>query len=469
MIELLKKCGFEGDEIESELPRVQKVFDRLGITAEDIERGKQRLSKYYDMKLQGVRKALGLCMREMVNMVLAREDDKRKILYDFMSPGFDALATALVSKSKDIFVANIAAPLQFVLGCIFNKMDPILEAAEQRWLKAGKVYHCGNVKTLVGLLDLDLIPKPDLLVTSGQLCDTAPKTIDLIQELYGIPTWCYDSCQDREFKDYPDAKRVIELWAKSTRRLVLKIQEVVGFEITDEMLLESIHARDELGNTFRGLQNLKETSDPLPISATHEMLWHCVNMLPHSRLDLKKVATALNTTYEELTKRVEKGEGALEKGAPRVLSLLPPHFADPRWEHLPHELGIAVVSTEAGFYPLHGKHTLDTGEEKPEDPYELIGSGLQSSLAQSLSGRIAIISEVCKRLKLDGILGRYHVGCRINIPDTFFMRDTIPRQLGIPVLLLEWEGFDPRFLNEEQYERRLGLFKDVLINSRQRK
>jgi benzoyl-CoA reductase/2-hydroxyglutaryl-CoA dehydratase subunit BcrC/BadD/HgdB len=468
MIELLKQCGFEGDEIESELPRVQKVFDRLGINAEDIERGKQRLNKYYDMKLQGVRKAIRLCIKELVNMVLAREDGKRKILYNFMSPSFEVLATALVSKSKDIFVANIAAPLQFVLGCIFNKMDPILEAAEQRWLKAGKVYHCGNVKTLVGLLALDLIPKPDLLVTSGQLCDTAPKTIDLIQELYGIPTWCYDSCQDREFKDYPDAKRVMDLYAKSIRRLVLKIQEVVGFAITDEMLFESIHARDELGNTFRGLQNLKETSDPVPISATHEMLWHCVNTLPYSMSDLQKVVAALNTTYEELTQRVKKGEGALEKGAPRVLSLLPPHFADPRWEHLPYELGIAVVSTEAGFYPLHGKHTLDTVEKMADDPYELIGSGLQRSLAQSLSARIAIISEVCKRLKLDGILGRYHVGCRINIPDTFIMRDTLLKELGIPVLLLEWEGFDPRFYNEEHYKRRLGLFKDVLINNRQR-
>ena len=136
---------------------------------------------------------------------------------DLCQPGFETLGTALVSKSKEIYVANISASLQIVLGCIFDKMDPILEAAEHRWLKAGKVYHCANVKTLVGLLALDLIPKPDLLVTSGQLCDTAPKTIDLIQEIYDIPTCCYDTCQDREFKEYPDAKRVTELYVKSIR------------------------------------------------------------------------------------------------------------------------------------------------------------------------------------------------------------------------------------------------------------
>jgi hypothetical protein len=173
MIELLRLCGFEAEDIESDLPRVEKVFTRLGIDDEDIDRGKQRLNTYYDMELEGVRKALGLCIRELVNTVLAREDGKRKILYGFMSPGFSILGTAVVTKSKDVFVADIATCLQFVLGCIFNKMTPILGAAEHKWLKSGKAYHCGNVKTLVGLLALGLIPRPDLLLTSGQLCDTA--------------------------------------------------------------------------------------------------------------------------------------------------------------------------------------------------------------------------------------------------------------------------------------------------------
>jgi hypothetical protein len=43
MIELLRLCGYEAQEIESDLPRVEKAFNRLGITAEDIERAKQRL------------------------------------------------------------------------------------------------------------------------------------------------------------------------------------------------------------------------------------------------------------------------------------------------------------------------------------------------------------------------------------------------------------------------------------------
>jgi len=104
MIELLRSCGFEAQDIESELPRVEKVFKRLGIDGEDIERGKYRLNTYYDLELEGVRKALALCIKEVVDTVLAREEGKQKILYGFMSPGFEILGSALVSKSKGVFV-----------------------------------------------------------------------------------------------------------------------------------------------------------------------------------------------------------------------------------------------------------------------------------------------------------------------------------------------------------------------------
>jgi hypothetical protein len=126
MIELLNLCGYEAHEAESELPRVKKAFDKLGISDGDIERGKQRLAKYYDMKLQGVRKVFGLCMRDLINTVLAREEGKKKILYGFMSPGFEIPASAIVSRSKEVYAAMLPMSFHFVLGQIFDKTVPIL-------------------------------------------------------------------------------------------------------------------------------------------------------------------------------------------------------------------------------------------------------------------------------------------------------------------------------------------------------
>ena len=100
MIELLKLCGFEEPEINSQLPRAERAFGKLGITPDDIEVGKQRLARYYDIELKGVRKAFRLIIREFLDMMLAEEEGKKQIIYGFMSPGIDLLGSAVKSRSK---------------------------------------------------------------------------------------------------------------------------------------------------------------------------------------------------------------------------------------------------------------------------------------------------------------------------------------------------------------------------------
>jgi benzoyl-CoA reductase/2-hydroxyglutaryl-CoA dehydratase subunit BcrC/BadD/HgdB len=464
MIELLRLCGYEAQEIESDLPRVEKTFNRLGITAEDIERAKQRLTKYYDIELKGVRKILRLCIRELVNWLLAREEGKTKVVYGFMATGFfDVIGSALVSKSKEVYVGSLCSLFQLVVGSIFGKIVPILEAAEQRWLKAGAVAHCGNVKALVGLLTLDLIPRPNLLVNSGVLCETAPKTLNLLHELYDIPTCCYDTCQDRDFREYPDAtKRIAGLLLKSSGRLTQRIEEIVGFEITDDMVREADDARRQLGSALVKLQNLIESSDPLPISANHESLWTQVLFLTLSLDRLPDALDAVNTLYEELQERVNNGVGVVEKGAPRIVAILPSHFTDPSLDHMVGEMGMALVATDM-FFPSSDVVGL-------KDPYEKLSlDGVQTSLHNSLARRVASITEGCKRLKVDGVLDRFHIGCRTVTADALMIKDAITKELGIPVLLVERDDFDPRVCNHEQYRRSLEVFKAMLTSSRQHK
>jgi len=71
--ELFKLCGYEPDEIERERPRIDRAFDILGLNEEDIRRGEWRLKEYMDIELLGLRKFLAIWMRELVNLVLARE------------------------------------------------------------------------------------------------------------------------------------------------------------------------------------------------------------------------------------------------------------------------------------------------------------------------------------------------------------------------------------------------------------
>ena len=70
--------------------------------------------------------------------------------------------------------------------------------------------------------------------------------------------------------------------------------------------------------------------------------------------------------------------------------------------------------------------------------------------------------DACKRLHVDGVLDHYHVGCRSVAGDALIIKDAITKELGIPVLLLEWDKFDPRVYNHEQFKTRLELFKSMI-------
>ena len=458
MIELLKLCGYSEQEIESELPRVEKAFNKLGITVDDIERGKQRLSKYYDVELKGVRKALRLILRELVDALLVRDEGVKNVIYGFMAPGFDLLSSALVTKSRDVFSIHHSWAFQIFVGCVFGKIVPILEEAERKWLKAGMVAHCANLKTLVGPLTLGMYPKPDLLVTTGLLCETSPKTVDLFHEFYDIPVWYVDACQDRTSGEYPEpSERVAISAAKSLKRLAERIQDVVGFEITDDMLLEVQDAKGKMGEAFGRIRDLIVSSAPLPLSPAHENIWMCLNVLALSIDGITEATEAVDTLYEELQERVAKGLGVVEKEAPRVLATLPMGQTDPRLEHLACEVGIAIVATD---------RNLEVSiKEIPEDPYMRFGIAMQvGAMHVPPVMRIPLLIEGCKKLNIDGVLDRYHVGCRAVAGDAMLIENAINKELGIPVMLLEWENFDPRVYKHEEYKKRLEIFKTMMVN-----
>jgi len=458
MNELLKLCGFTQQEIESELPRINRAFNKLGITAEDIERGKQRLHKYYEVELKGIRKALRLIIRELVDALLVRDEGAKKVIYGFMAPGFDLLSSALVTKSRDVYSIYHSWAFQIVVGCIFGKLEPVLEEAEGKFLKAGMVAHCANLKTLVGPITLGLFPKPDLLVTTGFLCEISPKTIDLLHELYDIPVWYVDSCQDRTSRDYPEpSQRAVSLAAASLRRLVNRIQEVVGFEITNEMLIEVQEAKGKLNAALGKIRNLIANSAPLPLSPAHENIWRCLSGLDLSIEGIAEATEVVNVIYEEIQERVARGLGVVGKDAPRVLATLPMGQTDPRLEHLACEVGIAIVATD--------RHVELSIKQTSQDPYVKFGIGTQlGSMHMPVALRLPLIIEGCKKLNIHGVLDRYHVGCRSVAGDALLIEKAVKKELGIPVMLLEWENFDPRVYKHDEYKKRLEIFKTEMVN-----
>ncbi len=457
MNEFLAACGYEKSEIDRELPRVKRAFEKAGITTADVQNGKQRLHQFYDLELRGIRRVIRLCLQEFVDSVLVREEGRDRVIYGFMAPNFDIIGTAAMSISPKIYAVHHFWAFLFVFGSIFDKMVSVFEAAERSWLKSGIVAHCGNVKTLLGTWDLGLFPEPDLLITSGALCETAPKTFDLLHEFYGIPTCFYETCQDRELREWEAAsRRAIELEAKSLKKTVERVRNIIDADITDAMLTEVLEQKNKLNRALHGLRQILVTADPLPLSPTHENFWMILGLLTLSPERLQEAADAVNLLADELRERADRGIGVCEKGAPRILTMFPGHHVDPRLEKLINDTGIAMLGTDA---LIRSPSPVDT-----DDPYQNIALSLQGTLFISPAFKIPLIIELCKKLKVDGVFNRYHSGCRTVAGDALLVQDAVEKQLGVPSLLLEWENYDPRYYNHEQYRRKLESFKNMMLN-----
>jgi benzoyl-CoA reductase/2-hydroxyglutaryl-CoA dehydratase subunit BcrC/BadD/HgdB len=246
--------------------------------------------------------------------------------------------------------------------------------------------------------------------------------------------------------------------------MVQRVQEEVGFEITDEMLREVLRVKGSFTEAVNKVHELIRNSDPVPIGSTHDNLMMWLGPVPLNIDSLVLATDAVKTLHKELQERVDRGVGALEKGAPKIFSILPVHHTDPRLEYLVNQVGMAIVATDMEFTATSGLPASTMAATN--DPYEAMSQYLQSSLLLHLGGRISVILDACKRLKVDGVLNHYHVGCRSVAGDALIIKDAITKKMGIPVLSLEWENFDPRVYQHEQYKTRLELFKSMIMTGR---
>ncbi|MBN1628786.1 MAG: 2-hydroxyacyl-CoA dehydratase [Thermoleophilia bacterium] len=464
MREFLELCGFDERASAEQLPRVEKAFAKLGISGQDLERGRSRLDTYFGMELLGVRKIMGVFLKDLVDVTLLRDEGREKIVHSCMAPGMEVLGSAIVDHGGTVGLMNPNFTFLIVLGSVFDRFGQVFEAAERQWLRGGVVSHCGMVKTRVGLLTLGWLPRPDLTVTSGFSCEASPKANELIEELWGIPACYIDACQDRELWEYPDISRATTFAATSMRRVGERILEETGFEITDDMLWEAIEAHARLGRAIGTVNDLIAASDPVPLGSTHLNLLSGLGGIPFGREGLAEAVDALEILYEELLERTRQGVGATPQGAPRVLSVLPCHQCDPRLEHLAEQMGIAIVASD--FQGSSEPDGAGSAVVDPSDPYHVLVQHLHGSPANHLGGRSRIIPEMCRRLKVDGVLNHYHVGCRYGVGDAFIIKDVISKELGIPALTFEWENFDPRVYNHEQYKTMLETFKEMMETGR---
>lgn len=449
--ELFSICGFKAEEIKEEAPRIEKTFSILEIEPVDVNRAKDRIKDYFDIELLGMQKVLGLWLKELMDLVLAKEEGKKVVYVSF--PAIQQIGGPLSLVSPDIYCSPPEIILSNTLNLLFGKIDPVLEAAEKNGLAPGIAF-CSYMQTRFGAIVKGIVPKPDLLIPSCFLCDLTPATDGLLHEMFNIPVAYIDNMLDVRGERWPDhiSRRKVEYFAAGMSSAVEEFSQVTGCRIDGNDIKEAVNIANSLGSTSSQIQQLRQ-ADPLPLSQNDYQL---VSSLLSTGRGLREGPETLDILHGELKKRVRDGIGTVEKGAPRVMVVMVPH--DPAFGKMIEDLGLAACVTAGVTTPGGAQPSSYTYLWENIADLNLRRRGANySSLAY-----INQLKELAALWKLEGIIFFRHFSCRQYSIFPIKAKEVIEAELAIPVMLLEGDYCDFRSYNTQQMRTKLETFAEIV-------
>lgn len=458
--EFLNLCGIEGEELKKEEPRLDRAFRILKIGPEDMDRAKKRLVRLFSMELLGMRKIWGIAVKELVDLILAKEDGK-KVAYGSYPPLSEILMAGSLA-SEDIYCSPAEAVIDMVLCPMFgqDKVNSILETAEGHGM-APSLAACSFLKTRLGAIVNGIIPVPDLLLSFCFLCDQTPKTDEVLQDIYGIPVAYVDNIFEDNGYRWPEdiSQKRVEYFGNEMRCCAEKFHQVMGHELTEEKVREAMAVN---AGFFGAAGKLWESmkADPVPLSQSDFMMIARTVYGATRRAALEGLG-ALDILGEEVKKRVNDGVGAVAKGAPRVLLTNAPMDPSPLVNMI-EGAGLAIPVTTLASVPSKGT-PRSYASVWDQIAYTLMR---RRGAYHSSWGWILQLKELAAVWDVDGVIIFQHMPCRQYQLFPLKAKEVIEKDMGIPVLLLEGDFVDLRDYNAQQTKTRLETFAELVKTSR---
>lgn len=451
--ELYTLCGYEAEEINKERPRIEETLRRLELGPEDLKNAEDFVREKHDAELMGIRKILAVWLRELTDLVLAKDEGKKVIYFGF--PSIGGIGMSVAAASEDVYCACPDVILCHTMGQIFNKLGPILEAGEENGLPAGHGL-CTLQAIRVGALAKEMIPIPDLAFLSSYFCDMGSKTDDLLCERYGYPSIIVDGSMDSIWGEFPDfLPERVSFLGKELNKLFDELDRILGIRVTEEHFNKGMALTLGFVKSFAQLGALMN-ADPVPISMADVSLARYLTTGP-TRRPMVEGPQAFEILVPEIQKRVDEGFGVVPKGAPRIL-LFFAGFSDPDLVHVMEQAGLAV-SNQFLMAPLR----MDSWESnQPTIGEQRADIELRVGEYHSNYGIIKRMAEMVEDLKVDGAIADYLFNCRPVASTSHLLKKFVEEETGVPILSLEVDVYDSRYYTPSSMRTKIETFAEIL-------
>ncbi|MDY6881742.1 MAG: 2-hydroxyacyl-CoA dehydratase family protein [Thermodesulfobacteriota bacterium] len=449
---MLMLLQYDEQEAEEQRPRIEKAFDRVGFSDEEIMIAQKNI--VHDFDLDPAKKAIGTWFMRFVDIVLCR-DEYEKVVYH-VHPGIPRLNLAMTQVYPNLFSDFPETIMMNVLG-MFDKLKWVVEQAEEWGLEQTQA-HCSINQVTYGAIMSNLIPKPDLIVAGRYQCDQTVKLCELISQMKKVPFIAFDTVRDEPWGFFPEvADRAVNYFGDEYDDALKESCELLGIPpLTDEQWKK---ARKDYVLPYILLNDIHETyikAEKRPARLSNHQPFQFGTLETSGRY-YEKFLSALQGYLRELRKRVKEGVGVLPKGAPKVGMMCGTSFGMHDDADMYEEAGLDVVVPIAAVWVA----PFERGEKRAE------GHSRRIAWSYIKKGYVRVTYDHAYRFKalaehgnLDGIIYAAMFSCRVL--QAGYMVKKVVEEAGYPTMVLETDIVDPRTHTADSLRTRVEAFAELL-------
>jgi len=263
--EFLEYVGFSDSEVEKMLLDWEKAASLLTLDKKDIAFAiNEWIPKHWNMELAGIRKMICSYIMEIVDIfkIESYRNEGYGIIYGVL-PSVPTNYYAMKYGSEKVYAGYPHYQLITVLGTLFHKKNQFIDNAEELGMSQG-CKHCALNKTRIGIENMGLFPRPDVVWSWGYTCDESPKTDEFIKCSLN-KNWNYivtrlphdTNLGDRDDEDFDRVNYV----AQSIRDGQRQIEEKLGFIVSEEDMWKAV---EDVSRYFNKVHKLNQLNNQLP-------------------------------------------------------------------------------------------------------------------------------------------------------------------------------------------------------------
>ena len=348
--------------------------------------------------------------------------------------------------------------LSSVLMLLEGGITPYLDLSVERGFPETM---CSTQKGAIGLLEEGVIDKPDLIVNGAAgFCGPNAKGYEYMAHKFDIPVIFIDD-------PYYHDQRAHDYYVRGFKRIVKALEEMTGSKVDEDRLREVCELSNQATELYMEIADLKRNV-PNPVPNLYNS--------GHSgtRLMLAGTQEAVNFYQMMLAickERLKNGEHVKPEEKIRLYVMytgLAFDMSFPAW--LEEEMGVTYLMDILQAFDTNPFIDTTNTETMIRD---LAVASLNMPMARQLKGSwngeagwLEDTLYYAEAYKADCMLFTGHVACKQAWGAFRLVADEVRRQLGIPSLRLEADGWDPRITPMSVIKEQLTEFFEMVMENK---